>query len=267
MLGAIIGDIVGSRFEFDFGGLSKDFAFIAKDCVFTDDSVMTIAVAEGIMNAGRDADKKTIYLEVKKAMLKWGKKHPNAGYGHNFNKWLNSKYHKPYGSYGNGSAMRVSAVGHYYSSLERTVEVAKITAEITHNHREGIKGATCTAAVIYLGRTGHSKADILKYVLENYDYDLKESLVEMRKRHEHIESCMDSLPKALKSFFEGNSYEDVVRNAVSLGGDTDTIAAIAGAMAEGYYGSVDGYEQDARKFLTKDMWDVVERFRYEIKMA
>lgn len=263
MLGAIIGDISGSRFEFDYGNLTKEFEFINNDCDYTDDSVMTVAIAEGIMNAGKMADDKTIYHEVEKAMIKWGRRYPYAGYGHNFDKWLKCKTPRPYNSYGNGSAMRVSSVAYYYESLARTIEAAKITAEITHNHPEGIKGATCTAAVIYLGRNGLSKEEILKYVLENYDYDLHETIEEMRARHEHVESCMDSLPKALRSFFVGNSYEDVVRNAISLGGDTDTLAAIAGAMAEGYYGNVGGYEEKAKAILPKDMWEIVERFKRE----
>ena len=164
---------------------------------------------------------------------------------------------KPYGSWGNGSAMRVSAAGWLYGSMERTREVARWTAEVTHNHPEGIKGAECTAAVVYLSRTGRSKEEIRNYVIQEFGYDLHESLDELRRRHRHDESCMDSLPKALISFFEGNSYEDVVRNAVSLGGDTDTIAAIAGAMAEGFYDIPQELVYVGSMYLESDMLSVL----------
>ncbi|MDO4500475.1 MAG: ADP-ribosylglycohydrolase family protein [Erysipelotrichaceae bacterium] len=234
MYGAILGDIVGSRFEFDRGGKTKDFEFITEECTITDDTVMTIAVAEALMKVA-DEDDETIKKELINSMKKWGHKYPYAGYGYRFCHWLFSNDSHPYNSYGNGSAMRVSSAGWLYDSLERTRHVARLTAEVTHNHPEGIKGADCTAAVIYLGRTGHSKEEIKDFVIKEYGYDFSLTLDEMRERHAHVETCMDSLPKALRSFFDGESVEDAIRNAVSLGGDTDTLAAIAGAMAEGYY--------------------------------
>ena len=144
--------------------------------------------------------------------------------------------------------------------MERTREVARATANVSHNHPEGIKGAECTAAVIYMGRTGASLNEIEDYVIKEFGYDLSETLDQMRARHKHDESCMDTLPKALKSFFEGTSYEDVVRNAISLGGDTDTIAAIAGAMAEAYFGMSIQLKDECQKQLEKDMLIVMNRF-------
>jgi len=264
MLGAIFGDVIGSRFEFDRGGKTKEFKLFTEEDEFTDDTAMTVAVAEALMNAGLDADADTIRQEVIRSMREWARKYPEAGYGGRFLKWLFfTNDPKPYNSFGNGSAMRVSAVGWLYDSLERTREVAKATADVTHNHPEGIKGAECTAAVMYLGRTGHSKEEIAEYVIKEFGYEFSETLDQMRLRHEHVESCQDSLPKALRSFMDGTSYEDVVRNAVSLGGDTDTLAAIAGAMAETFYGIPDEIMAEGIEFVPEDMMEVVERF-YEI---
>ena len=261
MYGAIFGDIIGSRFEFDRGGKTKDFELFTPDDHFTDDTAMTVAVADGLLKAGKDADADTIRTTVTASMREWAEKYPNAGYGGRFFEWLFfSKDPQPYGSYGNGSAMRVSAAGWLYDSLERTREVARATADVTHNHPEGIKGAECTAAVIYLARTGASKEEIEDYVVKQFGYDFTESLDEMRNRHKHVESCQDSLPKALRSFFDGNSYEDVVRNAVSLGGDTDTLGAIAGAMAEAFYRIPILICAEGKTYLPKDMLAVIDRF-------
>lgn len=256
MLGAIIGDIAGSKFEFDRGGLTKDFEFMGGSDRWTDDTVMTIAVGEALLNAGKDAGTDVIKSECIRSMQKWGRKYPHAGYGGNFRGWLKEKEPKPYNSYGNGSAMRVSAAGWLYDSIERTREVARATAEVSHNHPEGIKGAECTAAVIFLGRTGHTKEEIRDYVIKEFGYDFSESLDEMRARHRHDESCMDTLPKALRSFFDGVSFEDVVRNAVSLGGDADTIGALAGAMAEGMYKIPTDYRCAAIQKMTGEMLSV-----------
>lgn len=261
MYGAIFGDIIGSRFEFDRGGKTKEFKLFTEQDSLTDDTVMTIAVGEGLMNAGLDASIEDIKKAVIESMQAWGHKYPDAGYGGRFYGWLfNGRNPKPYGSYGNGSAMRVSAVGWLYDSIERTREVAKATAEVTHNHPEGIKGAECTAAVMYMGRNGSTKEEILEYITSEFGYDISESLDEMRKRHEHVESCQDSMPKALRSFFDGESYEDVVRNAVSLGGDTDTLAAIAGAMAEAFYGMQILIMAEGMSYVPNDMKVVLDRF-------
>lgn len=261
MYGAIIGDIVGSRFEFDRGGKTKNFEFFTKEDDFTDDSVMTIAVADGLFRAGKNATTDEIRKAVIISMKHWGRLFPHAGYGARFINWLFSDSNpKPYGSFGNGSAMRVSAAGWLYDSLERTREVARLTSDVTHNHREGIKGAECTASVIFMARTGSTKDEIRTYVDREFGYDLSETLDQMRERHEHIETCQDSLPKALKSFFEGDSFEDVVRNAVSLGGDTDTLAAIAGSMAEAMYGIPMKYMIKMYEYIPKEFHDVLNFF-------
>ena len=260
MYGAILGDIIGSRFEFDRGGKTKDFELFTRANCWTDDTVMTVAVAEALMDAGKDAPAEEIEEACTASMQKWGWRYPDAGYGGRFIGWVHSKSPKPYGSYGNGSAMRVSAAGWLYGSLERTREVARATANVSHNHPEGIKGAECTAAAVYLSRVGASKEEIADYVIREFGYDFSETLGEMRKRHGHVESCQDSLPKALRSFFDGGSYEDVVRNAVSLGGDTDTLAAIAGAMGEAFYGMPIGMARECRSRIEGDMREVLDRF-------
>ncbi len=262
-LGAILGDIIGSRFEFDRGGWTKDFELFTKEDSWTDDSVMTLAVAEALMDAGVNASVPEIKEQCIKVMQKWGRKYPDAGYGCRFIDWLWEDDPKPYNSYGNGSAMRVSAAGWLYDTMERTREVAGATAEVSHDHPEGIKGAECTAAVIFLARTGASKEEIEEYVTREFGYDLSESLEEMRARHRHDESCMDSLPKALRSFLDGTSFEDVIRNAVSLGGDVDTIAAIAGSMAEALYGVPVVLKEECLKRVGEDFRAVLERFDQE----
>ena len=260
MYGAILGDIVGSRFEFDREGWTKDFELLTFESKWTDDTVMTVAVAEALMDAGKDAPVNEIEAACIKSMQKWGQKYPYAGYGNRFIHWVSSKDPRPYGSYGNGSAMRVSPVGWAYDTLERTREVARATAAVSHNHPEGIKGAECTAAVMYLARTGAGKEEIADYVVKEFGYDFSETLEQMRKRHEHVESCQDSLPKALRSFMDGESYEDVVRNAVSLGGDTDTLAAIAGAMGEAFFGMPFDLKTQVLKSVKPDMFEVIRAF-------
>ena len=259
MFGAVLGDIIGSRFEFDRGGKTKEFKLFTERDSYTDDSVMTVAIGEALLDSGKQIDEETIKKNVIDSMRRWGKKYPYAGYGGMFRRWLKSADPKPYGSYGNGSAMRVSAAGWLYDSIKKTREVARWTAEVTHNHPEGVKGAECTAAVIYLARNGKTKEEIKDYVIKEFGYDLSENLYELRNRHEHNETCQDSLPKALISFFEGYSYEDVVRNAVSLGGDTDTLAAIAGAMAEGYYPIPKELIEEGKRYLTDELREVLEK--------
>ena len=260
MYGAILGDIVGSRFEFDRPGWTKEFELLTDECNWTDDTVMTIAIAEALLSAGKDAAVSEIEAACIKSMRKWGNKYPGAGFGGRFYRWLGNEKMGAYGSFGNGSAMRVSAAGWLYDSIERTREVARATANVTHNHPEGIKGAECTAAVIWLARLGVPKDKIRYYVIKEFGYDFSESLEEMRARHRMDESCMDALPKALRSFFDGESTEDVIRNAVSLGGDTDTIAAIAGSMAEAFYGMPILYRGEVLARVEDDMRDVLKAF-------
>lgn len=261
MYGAILGDIIGSPFEFDRGKKTKEFRLFERGCDFTDDTCMSIAVGEALMNAGKEASVDEIRKAVIDSMRKWAKKYPDAGYGGMFYRWLfYSGNPQPYNSFGNGSAMRVSAAGWLYDSLERTVEVARATSEVTHNHREGIKGAESTAAVIFLAREGESKEEILSYITERYGYDLTPSLEEMRQYNSHNETCQRTMPLVFKSFMESVDFEDAIRNAVSMGGDTDTIAAITGSIAEAYYGIPTSMIEEARKRIPSDMVKVMDRF-------
>ena len=236
MYGAILGDIIGSPFEFDRGDKTKKFELFTRGCGFTDDSVMTIAVAEALIAVGPDADEKEIEEAVIANMQDWGKHYPHAGYGGSFRHWLKDRHPQPYGSYGNGSAMRVSAAGWLYHTIERTREVARWTAAVTHNHPEGIKGAEATASCIFLARSGASKEDMRDYVEQEFHYDLSRTLNEIRPYYHHVESCQQTVPEAITAFLEAEDFEDAVRNAVSLGGDTDTLAAITGSIAEAFFG-------------------------------
>ena len=260
MFGAIIGDIIGSRFEFDRGNKSKEFELFTETCDFTDDTVMTIAVAEALMNAGKEADEKTIKTCLIRSMKFWGQKYPYAGYGARFIDWVLTDDPKPYGSYGNGSGMRVSPVGWLYDTLERTREVARWTAEVTHNHPEGIKGAESTAAAIYLARQKTPKEDIKKYIEDEFGYDLSRTLDEIRPDYEHVEDCMHTMPEAFTCFIEGVSYEDTIRNVMYIGGDTDTLGAIAGAIAEAFWWIPARIEIKASKYIPEEFQLVVKRF-------
>ena len=236
MLGAILGDIIGSPYEFDRGEKTKDFPLFTRRSHFTDDSVMTVAVAEAVINAMRRDRRRATAEEYARSMREWGREFPDAGYGGMFSRWLVDENMGPYGSYGNGSAMRVSPIGWLYDSLEETREAAADSAKVTHNHPEGIKGAEAVASVIYLARTGNSRSRIRRYVEEEFGYDLSRTLDDIRPGYHHVESCQETVPEAITAFLEGKSFEDVIRNAVSLGGDTDTLACIAGSMAEAYFG-------------------------------
>ncbi|MCD7919774.1 MAG: ADP-ribosylglycohydrolase family protein [Clostridiales bacterium] len=260
MYGAILGDIIGSPFEFDQGKKTKDFDLFSKGARFTDDSVMTIAVAEALLDAGKDASADRIRELVTESMRKWGRRYPHAGYGGSFRVWLWQKTPVPYGSYGNGSAMRVSAAGWLYDTLERTEAVARATAEVTHNHPEGIKGAESVAGIIFLARTGSSKEEIRTYVTERFGYDLSRTCDEIRPQYHHMESCQQTVPEAITAFLEGNDFEDVIRTAVSLGGDCDTLTAIAGSMAEAFYGIPALLTAECRDRIPEDMLTVLNRF-------
>ena len=263
MYGAIIGDIIGSRFEFDRGNKSRDFKLFGRGCEFTDDTVMTVAVAEALLDAGKDADEKTVKEALIRSLKKWGKKYPDAGYGNRFINWVLSEDTKPYGSYGNGSAMRVSPAGWLYDSIERTREVARWTTEITHNHPEGIKGAESTAAAIFMARKGATLAEISDYIVREFGYDLSRSLDEIRPSYHHVEDCMKTMPEAFKCFLESESYESCLRNVMYIGGDTDTLCAIAGAIAEAYWGIPEDLINKAEKYIPEDIRNVIYRFLIE----
>ena len=261
MLGAIIGDIVGSRFEFDRGDKSRDFELLTRRCKVTDDSVMTAAVAEALLGVGRDAGEEEVKAALITSMKKWGQKYPHAGYGARFIHWVLSDDPKPYGSYGNGSGMRVSPAGWLYDSLERTREVARWTSEVTHNHPEGVKGAESVAAAVYLARNGASQDEIREYITNEFGYDLSRTLDEIRPDYHHVEDCMRTMPEAFECFLEADSYESTLRNVMYIGGDTDTLCAIAGAVAEAFWGVPEDVTELASRFIPDDIEDVYVRFR------
>lgn len=235
MLGAILGDIVGSPYEFDENNIkTTDFPLFSDRSHFTDDTVMTIAVAEGLLTGYGDSARTE--HEIIAAMRKYGKLYPNAGYGVRFAYWLSDSDPQPYYSYGNGSAMRVSAAAWLFDSLSEVEDYAELTARVTHNHPEGIKGAKATAAAIFLARTGKTKDEIRQYMKARYGYNLSRTLDEIRPDYHHVESCQETVPEAITAFLESESFEDALRKAVSLGGDSDTLAAITGSIAEGFYG-------------------------------
>lgn len=260
MIGAILGDIIGSPFEFDRGNKTKRFNLFTDGCEFTDDTVMTIAVAEALMNAGVDAGRNVTEHELVYSMRSWGKRYPYAGYGAGFARWLTCEEPKPYHSYGNGSAMRVSAAGWLYDTLEKTEKVAGYTAEVTHNHPEGIKGAQAVAAGIFLARNGVDMNGIRSYVQDTYGYVFDRTLDQIRPYHHMDETCQNTVPEAFTALFESRNFEDAIRNAVSLGGDTDTLAAITGSMAEAYYGIPAILYDEAMDRITEDMRTVVHAF-------
>ncbi len=263
MYGAILGDIIGSPFEFDRGDKTKEFDLFTKGCDFTDDSVMTIAVGEALLAVGPEATVKEIEEAVVTNMQDWGKRYPYAGYGGRFRYWLRERNPKPYGSYGNGSAMRVSAVGWLYDSLERTREVARATANVTHNHPEGIKGAEATASAIYMARNESSKEEIKEYIEREFHYNLDRTLDEIRPGYHMDETCQRTVPEAIIAFLESKDFEDAIRNAVSLGGDTDTLGAITGSIAEAFYGISDVLIAECRSRIDEGlMTDILDEFDY-----
>ena len=260
MYGALLGDMIGAPYEFDRGNKTKDFPLFSRRSEFTDDSVMTIAVAEALMNTLGRSDE-----EIKNALVasmqKWGHMYPDAGYGGRFYHWLRARHPEPYGSYGNGSAMRVSSAGWLFETLEETRRMARLTAEVTHNHPEGIKGAEATASAIFMARNGSSKDEIRSYIIREYGYDLSRTCDEIRPGYHHVESCQKTVPEAVTAFLEGIDFEDVIRTAVSLGGDCDTLTCIAGSMAEAMYGVPEEIRAECRKRLPEDMLEVLDRFQ------
>ena len=266
MIGAIIGDIVGSPYEFDHNNIkTKVFPLFSNKSYFTDDTVMTIAVADALMSVERDADVDTIHRAVIKKMQLWGNRYPHAGYGMRFIRWLATDNPQPYNSWGNGSAMRVSSVGWMYNSLERTLEVARATAEVTHNHPEGIKGAQATAAAIYLARNGKNRAEIREYIENTFGYNFSRTCDEIRPYYRHVESCQETVPEAMTAVWEGKDFEDTIRLGVSLGGDSDTLTCIAGGIAEAIWGVPDHIKSKALERLSDDVKAVYEKFVKAVK--
>lgn len=256
MIGAIAGDIIGSVYEGN-AIKSTDFDLFSPESTFTDDTVLTVAVADCILH-----DK-----EYAATFKEYGRRYPYAGYGGMFQMWLLSNRSQPYNSFGNGSAMRVSPVGFAFKSLEETLEEAERSAAVTHNHPEGIKGAQAVAAAIFLAREGYSKDAIRDYVEENFEYDLHRTLDEIRPNYDFDETCQGSVPESIIAFLESTDYEDAVRKAISLGGDSDTIACITGGIAKAYYKKIPDYIiNKAKQLLDGDLLAIVEKFskRYDL---
>jgi len=268
MIGAIIGDIVGSRFEFN-NHLSKNFKFFkddissyisAKACRFTDDTVMTCAVAESLMRSAPNGYKDLSDVAVE-TMHEIGRHYPTCGYGGKFFHWMLGDDWRPYNSCGNGSAMRISAVGDVASSVEEAKQLAHAVTAITHNHPEGLKGAEAAAVAKVLLKQGMSKEDLRRYIESNY-YELPMTVKEYREacNGHGKEICQVTMPQAFTCFFEGESFEDVIRNCISIGGDSDTIAAIAGGIAEAYYPVPDWMKFEARCYLSKELLYIVDKW-------
>jgi ADP-ribosylglycohydrolase len=249
MIGAIAGDIIGSVYEFD-GIKSKHFDLFSPDCCFTDDTVLTVALAESILT-GND------YASLMKAYYR---RYPNAGYGGLFHGWAQAQRSQPYNSWGNGAAMRISSVGFAFDTLDEVLGRAAEYTAVTHNHIEGIKGAQATAAAIFLARTGSTKTDIKQYTTAAFRYDLSRSVDEIRPTYRFNESCQETVPEAIVCFLESTDFEDAIRNAVSLGGDSDTLACITGGIAQAYYGVPAAIADRAMLILDDDLRGVTGRF-------
>ena len=233
MLGAIAGDVIGQVYEFD-SIKTTDFPLFKVESTFTDDTVLTVAVADVIMHGG----------DYTRVFKEYFERYPGRSYGGMFHSWASSAETEPYNSFGNGSAMRVSPVGFAFDSLEEVLAEAKRSAEVTHNHPEGIKGAQAVAGAIFLARTGKTKGEIKRYIEEQFSYDLGEPLDEIRPYYTFDVTCQGSVPQSFIAFLESSDFEDAVRKAVSLGGDSDTMACITGGIAQAFYGGVPNHIAD-----------------------
>lgn len=250
MIGAIAGDIIGSVFEWN-SIKSTDFPLFSPSSRFTDDTVLTVAVADAILQ-GRDYG-----VSIKE----WGRNYPEAGYGSTFIQWLASDSFEPYNSWGNGSAMRVSPVGFAFDTVEEVLAEAEKSAAVTHNHPEGIKGAQAAALAVFLARTGVEKKEIKKEIAGLFQYDLNRTLAEIRPTYSFDVSCQGSVPQSIIAFLESSDFEDAVRKVVSLGGDSDTMACIAGAIAQAFYKDIPGYiVENVRQRLPAEMLEVIDGF-------
>lgn len=250
MIGALAGDIIGSVYEWD-RIKTKDFPLFSPGCCFTDDSTMTLAVAKAILEDGN-------YLRT---VLELGRKYPHCGYGGKFKQWIHYLEPQPYNSFGNGSAMRASPVGFAFDTVEDVLKEAERSAAISHNHPEGIKGAQATALAVFLARTTHDKERIREEVTNRFVYDLSRTVDDIRPDYSFDGTCQGTVPEAIVAFLDSTSYEDAIRNAISLGGDSDTLACITGGIAEAYYGPVSkNIKANVQKYLTPDLWYVAEKF-------
>ena len=251
MFGAIIGDIIGSTYEFKNAG-KYDFDPFPEGSFFTDDTVLTIAVADAILNKKHYGDTIIEYA------INW----PNRGYGGMFMRWYHMENPQPYNSFGNGSAMRVSPVGWAFDTLEKTIEEAQKSAECTHNHPEGIKGAESVAAAMFLARTGHSKTGIKNFIQSRFHYDLSRTLAEIKPGYKFNETCQETVPEAITCFLESENYEDAIRKAIWLGGDSDSLACITGGIAETFYREMPAnWLNRAREILPSEFLEITDSFR------
>jgi len=251
MIGAIAGDIIGSVYEWE-NIKTKQFDLFSPNCCFTDDSVLTVALAESILTG-------TDYTSLMKAYYR---RYPRAGYGGLFHRWAHAQEAQPYNSWGNGAAMRISSVGYAFNTLDEVLVRATQYTAVTHNHPEGIKGARAVAAAIFLARTGSTKDEIKRYTVENFSYDLSLSVDEIRPAYRFDESCQGTVPQAFVCFLESTDFEDAIRNAISLGGDSDTLACITGGIAQAHYGVPAGIAERAMSILDEDLRSVTDRFMH-----
>lgn len=250
MLGAIIGDIIGSVYEKQ-EIKTTEFDLFSKWSRFTDDTVLTIATADCILNSGDY----TLYYQ------KFGKEYPKKGYGGTFQNWIFSENPQPYNSWGNGSAMRVSPIAYAYNTMEETLQNAKESAEVTHNHPEGIKGAQAIAAAIFLARSGSSKKEIKQFITNTFNYDLNRTVESIRPSYNFDVSCQGSVPESIIAFLDGDNYESTVRLAISLGGDADTLAAMAGSIAEAFYKEIPSeLRLESIKRLPDEFIAIIDKF-------
>lgn len=256
MLGAIVGDIIGSSYEFE-DMRDYNFELIPEGSRFTDDSVMTLAVAKWLTDSQKNGLTKESLIQQ---MQDLGRKYPDAGYGSSFNSWLWSENPQPYNSWGNGSAMRVSPVGLFAKNIEDALRLAKITAEVSHNHPEGIKGAQAVAAAVWLAYNGYTKDDIRYYITKQFGYNLERKIDDIRQTYQWTSSCQGSVAEAIIAFLEGDDFEDVVRRAVSLGGDSDTQAAIAGSIAACMYSIPKWIETRCEELLSQELYWMMMEF-------
>ena len=251
MLGALTGDIVGSIYEWN-NIKTTEFPLFQAQCRFTDDSVLTVALAEAILT-GRS------YASLMKSYCR---NYPDAGYGSGFLRWAQSESSAPYNSFGNGSAMRISPVGWAFDTLEEVLKKAEEYSVLTHSHPEGVKGAQATAATVYIARSGASKEEIRRYVTDTFSYDLSRSLDEIRPGYSFDVSCQGTVPQAITAFMESEDFESALRLAISLGGDSDTLACITGGMAEAFYGGVPiTIAVETLRLLDEDLRRVTLEFR------
>ncbi len=249
MIGALAGDIIGSVYEWN-NIKTKEFPLFREDCFFTDDSILTVALADTILTG-------TPYVENLKTFYHW---YPNGGYGGGFHRWAQSPDPRPYNSWGNGAAMRISPAGWAYGDLKTVLEKAEEFTAVTHNHPEGIKGGQSTAAAVFLARTGKSKEEIREYIESAFGYDLGRTVDEIRPDYSFNESCRETVPEAIRAFLDSADFEDAIRNAVSLGGDSDTLACITGSVAQAFYGVPAGIEERVYSFLDARLARITREF-------